>query len=321
MRRRSPTPRRPGPGILVILAIATAAPASLDAQQTRRMIIATNVVCREQPDPEAHVAHRYTPGDEVAVQDSTVAGAATWYLDGWHVRGARECWVYGPLTTPYDRARPEPAILAAVDRLLARDDAPFMDHVAVHNLLLSRHDLLEASPLLQLRRLQVVDAAMDAPDAYRPHVQGDPLRLAWVLSHGADLRYFESSEQWLTWPEVYWRLYDRHHDSEWAEEIAWAAAHGEVPADECYAECALDGIERRWARYWDAFPRGPHVDEAVDEAIETVEVTIRYCDPDFSDAGAVRQSIAAIREGLGDVAAGRKGELLELLRRMERECL
>lgn len=51
------------------------------------------------------------------------------------------------------------------------------------------------------------------------------------------------------------------------------------------------------------------------------EVTIRYCDPDFSDAGAVRQSMAAIREALGDVTSRRKGELLELLRRMEGECL
>jgi hypothetical protein len=64
-------------------------------------------------------------------------------------------------------------------------------------------------------------------------------------------------------PEVYWELYERHRQTQWAEEMAWAAARGDVRGDECGAACVLTQIERTYARYWSEFPRSAHVGEAL----------------------------------------------------------
>lgn len=148
-----------------------------------RMLLASGVACRAEPSVDAPVERRYLVGDVFYATGRADDGEATWYLDASRARGgSRGCWLYGPLTIEYDRGNPEPALLAAAERILSREeDVSFVEWVAVENLLLSAsgsHDggsPREASPLLELRRLQIIEGAVRAaPTAGPPPATPSP---------------------------------------------------------------------------------------------------------------------------------------------------
>lgn len=150
----------------------------------------------------------------------------------------------------------------------------FEDHVAVDDLLdrtvtraHSDTTVLETSPLLQLRRLRVLDRAARAPGTDRWAVAREPLMVAWFHAHEDVLLAYEPAGRWLLPADVYWDLFERHRDTPWAEEMAWAAARAAVPADECYAVCQLRRVSRTFARYWAAFPAGRWVPEALETTL------------------------------------------------------
>ncbi|MEJ2504342.1 MAG: hypothetical protein P8177_13680, partial [Gemmatimonadota bacterium] len=297
--------------LLAIVAVGSGVlPTDLAAQADLRMVLGSGVVCRARPDPGAPVRHRYALGDRVGATEERLVGGVTWYLDAHRVRGEEQCWIYGPLTVEWDRSDRMPALLAAADHVLAREGpVPFAEYVAVDNLLTQTGTrfgedapVIDGSPLLQLRRLQVIDRAVGAADAGRRPVELDPLKSAWMFAHRDVVEYYEPAGRWLMAAEVYWHLFDRHRDAPWAEEIAWAAANGTVPGDECYADCLLDRIERTWARYWAEYPRGVHTEAAVRNAIEILEWGAAWaCEPAMYDPADVAARIRRIHSTLDAV--------------------
>jgi len=251
----------------------------------------------------------------------------TWYRDASRARaGSSGCWLYGPLTVEWDPARPESALLAAADHILARTDQPsLVEWVAVDNLLrrgTAQYGFgiaqREMSPRVALRRLQVVEGAARAPDAQAPSVLGDPLRLAWLLDRD-ELRFHEPAGGWMMEADVYWQLYERYRDHDAADEIAWAAAQAGVPADECYASCLLSAVRSTWGRYWQERPAGAHVAEAVRNALEATSTAIRRgCEDD--DPSQARSLAPEILSSLEAVPAPQKAALEDQLRRLERDC-
>lgn len=307
-----------------LLFLAVTVPA---AGQQGRIVIGTNVACREAPDTSASVTVLYTLGDFVYPRTERRIHNRVWYNDTARVPGAPSpgCWIYGPLTTPWsDRER---ALLVAADHVLARTGpVPFEDYVAVDNLLSQTTPgghadtpLLESSPLLQLRRFQVLERAARAPGTGRRTVRRDPLKSAWFFANRDVLRYHEPAGGWMLSADVYWRLYERHQGTRWAEEIAWEAAQGAVLGDECDAGCVLDRMTRTYARYWGAFPDGRWVDEAISRAHDHADYGTRAgCA--HSTAAEVAGLAERVRDSLRAVAVPGKEALLAVVRRLQGQC-
>lgn len=311
----------------VVAVTGLAVPSTGAAQQSDlRMVIANGVACRAQPEVGAGVERRYSVGEVFNASDQAVDGEGTWYLD--QSRGGNQgCWIYGPLTVALDRVDPVPALLAAADHILARkDEVPFVEYVAVDNVLTQMparahgRPAIEDSPLLQLRRLQVIDRALAAPDANRWAVADDPLKAAWMHAHADLVQPFEPAGRWLMDAEVYWRLFEEHRGSEAAEMIAWAAAQGSVPADECYASCQLDMIRRTYGRYLVEFPRGKNAEEAVLRAGQIAEQGAALGCEMEGEAPRAMDLVETLRSSLVEVTAGRKQALLSHLGRIEGAC-
>lgn len=118
--------------------------------------------------------------------------------------------------------------------------------------------------------------------------------------------------------EVFWRLYDRHRDSEAADVIAWEAAQAAVPSDECYADCVLDRILRTYARYWTERPHGLHVEEALARATDQAAYAADLgCE--WSQPAATRDLLDRVRTSLERVNADQES-LRRQLRAIEAAC-
>jgi hypothetical protein len=310
---------------LALAALAFCEPAAAQQQQSR-MIIATHVACRSAPDLSSAVAVQYHLGDVFLPRGQSESDSGTWYLDTSRVPGAPSpgCWIHGSLTTEWsDR---EAALLAAADRILGRtDQVPFDDFVAVDNLLRQTPSgahapstVLETSPLLQLRRLQVLERAARAPGTWRMEVRRSPLKAAWFFANGDVLRYHEPAGRWIVPADAYWQLHDRYRSTPVAEEIAWAAAGAAVPGDECDAVCVLSRLNQTYARYWAAYPGGRWLSEAFAEAQRQLEHALQAgC---FGGSGEALNQTNAFRATLREATSRSRETLLGLVREIEGRC-
>ena len=312
-----------------VMLVISIAPAPVSAQGgDLRMLIANGVACRAEPEAAGAVEHRYSVGEILSARDRVEDGEATWYLNSLGARaGSRGCWIYGPLTVALDRSDPATALLAAANHILARsDEVPFVEYVAVDNVLTRMprrphgRAAIEDSPLLQLRRLEVIERALAAPDAQRGPVEQDPLKLAWMHAHADVASFFEPAGRWMMDADIYWRLFEEHRGSDAAEAIAWAAAQGSVPRDECYASCLLETIQRTYGRYWVELPRGAHVEEAVRRAGEIAAVGARLGCQFPEEPPRARELVGVLRSSLAPVSAAGSQALMMHLEAIERGC-
>lgn len=256
--------------LLGVLATASSAPGPAVES---RVVIEPDAPCRTQPDTLAAVAFRYHVGDVFVPADHRTVGGDLWHLDtARRGGGSPGCWVRDALTADWsDR---EAALTAAADRILSRtDDVTFEAFVAVDNFIVQTRSrsvpgarVIERSPILQLRRLQIVERAVDQPEAWPERARGDPLTSAWIFANRDVLTYHQPAGSWIVEADTYWRLFERHRDTVWAEEIAWAAAQGALVRDECDGACVLNSLLRTVARYWEAFPDGERMHEAMEHA-------------------------------------------------------
>lgn len=311
--------------VALLVTLGFAAPASLAAQQHQfRWVIATNVACRAEPRTSAPVVRRFDLGDVVVPRRESATRNGVWYLETSWTRDPG-CWIYGPLTT--DGADRERALVNAADRILSRPErVAFEDYVAIDNFLrvtrLAAHSdttVLERSPLLQLRWLQILERATRAVGSRRS-VTRNPLVYAWFVAHRAELRYHEPSGGWMLPADVYWSLYAEHRNTPWAEEIAWAAARGDLGGDECDAACRLDMLSRTYARYWKEFPQGRWVTEALTQGVRQTDYGLQAGCDYGGTAEAARVLATSIRESLAFVTNPRKDQLLAKVREIERIC-
>jgi len=310
-----------------------AMPAALCAQGADRMVVATNVVCRAEagrsgtPVASLDLAERLTVRRTTTVGPDTMdtadtadtADMAGWLLvDSPHRYG--ECWVYAPLTTPYDPGRPEDALAAVARHALEADGARSEDWVRVENLLREPPFGIDvdASSELSLLELQVIDGALSTIDRWV--VDRDPLKRAWILSHADVVRANEPGGNGYVERAEYWELHDRFADTEWADELAWQAASQPVGGDcegflNCYLQRMLEGV----AEYWGRHPAGAHVSDAVAEARDRARIVVeRACGGPESEVSI--EILDELRESLGPVAEEAKRPFLSDLDAIERRC-
>jgi hypothetical protein len=302
---------------------------SLAAQHVEtRVIIANNVACRVEPARDGASVRRLGVGDMLFLGERSESSGEIWYRDRY-----KQCWVYAALTT--EDGDPGQTLLTMADRILARTDTvSFEDYVAVHNLVryaAARYGsvasyslgppIFDRSPLLQLRRLQLVDRASSAISlrTTREELWRDPLGMAWVFSNQDALRYFEPGDGWFVFADKYWDLYEQYQHTTWAEEMAWVAARSHYPRDECDGPCVLQDLARTHARYWTTYPNGRWVRDALGEAERLAAAGAdRGCV--WSSAEDARDSSDLLRGTLDKVEAPGKEEVLSQIVLIEKAC-
>ena len=123
-------------------------------------VIETNVSCRSRPDPTLPSSEFHLPpGVQFTFNETVQSNGTTWYGNLY----GQACWV--PASAVIPNSSSFGTVLAAIaERILNRVGATFDDYVEVDNRFDSywcqRADA--ASPLLQLRRLQIIDKATGA---------------------------------------------------------------------------------------------------------------------------------------------------------------
>jgi hypothetical protein len=305
--------------------ISSAKTVERDLPLQTHMVITTSAVCRVAPDSSAVVDYSYKVGDVVGATKTAQENGKLWYFDAWRIRGvAPTCWIDASLTTEFSAANPEPALLAVVDHLLQNPDkAQFEDYVAVENLLLgpTYSPVVKSSGLLQFRKLSLIDQAISRDDARDAAFDEDPLKEAWVRSQGNLVIYDRPDGRWYVLPERYWDLYEKYKQEPWAEDLAWTAAQAIVPSDECYADCILNKVSRTFAKYWQIFPTGHNVDQALTASNTMAKYAAELaCSSDDTDFSVPRPLVEEIRTSLANVRDTGKGELLDDLAQIERKC-
>ena len=230
-------------------------------------VVAPDAACRVRPS-------RTAPASRVLRLDlhfrthraDTAVGGEAWVF---HPPGS--CWVAAAHTAPGDS--PDHVTLMA-DRFLTSGEGWSTDnHLALLAVLSSRHwghrDVVEASPVLGLRRLAVLRGVLRTGEFISIHPRyADAVTLAWIAALGPDIALTAEGHAWTVSDEAYLTLYGRHRSDPFAEEILWTYA-SESDAYSCEGDYLCDveqAVNRRLARYWTEFPDGRHIAGAVESA-------------------------------------------------------
>lgn len=138
------------------------------------------------------------------------------------------CWLSESVLPPSHA--PEADLLNIADRLLgAPEGRPLSQWVAAHNFFMHpwNRAMVDASALLSLRRLELLDRAMSAvgePGPWQPALaELDPLVSAWVESLGDQVVY-SSRRKWRVSREAFEALHEAHRNDPVADEILRRAA-------------------------------------------------------------------------------------------------
>ncbi|MDE2982391.1 MAG: hypothetical protein OXU74_14460 [Gemmatimonadota bacterium] len=263
---------------LALVAAVVAEPDPAAAQYGTASVPA-ETVCRAAPQPSADAVGMLEAGDLVLVYQgvSTSAGQWTRITAGTLGRfGVPDgCWVPSSDVVP---ARGTGHFLQLADGLLSATVSPTLDELlAVHNLFGHPwyREEVEASPVLGLRRLQLLRAAL-RPLGPR---DADALTLAWIRALEDEVSLAQEGHAWTVSDEAYLNLYEKHRSGSFAEEIMWAYA-SESGTRNCEGEFACDvreAVNNRLARYWTDFPAGRHIAEAVEAARTVIGHGLESC--------------------------------------------
>ncbi|WP_420438558.1 hypothetical protein [Candidatus Palauibacter sp.] len=302
--------------------------ASEDPPEAREFaIIAPDVACREQLSPGAPGGSLPVDSHFSTVRADTSAAGETWVL----VR-SKACWVAARHTAP---GGTDQHVSRIVERFLTSGEGWSLDgFLRVYNVLSSRNrghaEVVEASAILGLRRLEVLGEALD----FLSPRSVDALTLAWVGSLGDEVAVTAEGHAWTVGDSAYLSLHEKHRGHPFAEEIMWKFA-SESDAYSCEGDysCVVEQrVAIRLARYWRDYPRGQHVAEAIERARALLAHGLETCnaargtEPGSREANAwlwtywgqrgadIAKDLVATLAGVGD---DDKGPLVDVLGALE----
>ena len=256
--------------------------------------------------------------------NTTVSGEDwTFVFDG--------CWVLASQTAPGDS---DEHLLAIADGFLSADEGRSVDNLLwVYNVLSGRktghRDVVDAYGILSLRRLEVIERWLGTFDSF----DADPLTVAVVQSLKEEVVHFDPGGIWILRDDAFLKLYEQHRDSPEAHEMLWKLATATAYHDcEGSFACHAHIILSRVGRYWVAYPRGPHIAEAITRARDALQWDLDDCDaardavPDYPGAGwsefarweeSGAEAARELRASLTDVAEEVRAPLVEVLDALE----
>ena len=171
-------------------------------------------------------------------------------------------------------------------------------------------------PEFELFRLLALARAAESVERYMPE---DPAQREWLAAHRNELVYSESGGVWLVGSDLFWQLEVRYRGSPVGERIAWEAALNGLPGEcEGFVNCYFAVMLLLDAKYLEFYPRGPHLDAALDridylfkEVLNDKDGAIYAVDP--ADRAALQEQVRELGAILQRLANPRKNEMLERL--------
>ncbi|MDE2974695.1 MAG: hypothetical protein OXU64_08265 [Gemmatimonadota bacterium] len=235
--------------------------------------IAPDAACGREPSPDAEVRSTLPLDHHFSSDrpDTAVAG------EQWTFVSRKGCWVQASLTAPGDTD--EHVVRIAERFLTAPAGRSREDLLRVYNVLSGRRpghgDALERSPVLSLRRLELLEGWLRTFSSYG----ADPLALAVIRTLGADVGHFEPGAQWFLRDDALLSLHERYRDHPRAHEILWKLATSTALHD-CAGDlaCFIEAeVLDRAAVYWLGYPEGPRVADAVARAVDRLNPELEGC--------------------------------------------
>jgi hypothetical protein len=300
----------------VVVAVLLSAPVPQNSPQPQRIVAASNVRLRAEPQTAAEEVTRLPLGTVLTQLETSADGA--WFRV--QTPDGKLGWVFGNLTESFSerervavyrriiQSRLRPASISFPD---ASDLFQFVDRVApqVQSPVRAEFDLF---------RLRALHRSLDQIMGYEPK---DPAHRDWIKSHEDDLVYSEPAGQWLVRADLYWELEMRDHGNPIADEIAWEAANTGIPGEcEGYIPCYFAVFLLSDARYLDLYPSGRHGEEAGEHIDYLLQEVLKPNNPytmDSRDSGELHESIVKLSTILERSSIPKKTAMLTRLKRIE----
>jgi len=210
-----------------------------------------------------------------------------------------------------------------VDHQLRRKKLTFEQFVELDNLVadpnrrnIAGHQQLHTSGLLRFRMLQLLEQVLGPAQRNFGELEADPLRKAWLIAHDAQVSYYGPAGVWLVPGTAYWDIYEQNKNAKWAEEVAWIASQHGPSTDACETDCLLGSqLMGGPQQYWQRFPNGPHIAEALRYAADRARLA-GTC----SEFDTTRDLVEEIRTSLAKVTHPEKLQVLKSLDQLKRPC-
>lgn len=180
-------------------------------------------------------------------------------------------WIFGGLLADYDSTHQQQIFSRIIGERLKLESMSFEDGVDFYNFvsrILRQAKDKTTRGELELARLHAVDRAVSAIPTNQQ--ERSPYR-DFYNAHRSEIYYHELAGGWYVEPDQYWSLAMNHLGTAVGDRIAWDAAHairpGECEDDEV---CQFLALHQTEGRYLSLYPKGMHVDEALQRIAEAL---------------------------------------------------
>jgi len=300
----------------VISAVLLSATPSQNNPQVQRIVYASNVRLRAEPQTTADELMRLALGTVLTQLETSADG--TWYRV--QTPDGKSGWVFANLTQPFSERDSTAIYRRVIQSRLKADTLSFSDASDLFQFVERIAPQIQGPGRAEfdLFRLRALHRSIDQIMGYEPK---DPAHRDWINKHEDSLVYSEPAGQWLVRADLYWELEARNRGNPLAEEIAWDAATIGIPGEcEGYIPCYFAVFLLSDARYLDLYPNGRHAEEAAEHIDYLLQETLKPNNPytmDSRDSWELRESIAKLSRILERSSILEKTTMLTRLRRIE----
>lgn len=314
--------------LFITICVSLSAKASAQTTTEKlRITIATGVRLRIAPTSAAGEVARLGIGVVVkelnqSINTEQVGGVEEhWYQviapDG------KQGWVFGAFAAPFDTSTRADVYRKIASERLKVESATFAEWSDFEKFLSKAiTEIKQIAVLAELEFARLV-ATKRALESIPFDKQQEPVYQNWIKAREKSVVYSEPAGQWFVRADLFWDLQKKYSALAIAEQIAWTAANNPLPGEcEGYIPCHLYAFNQTEGRYLKLYPRGPHVNEAVDNLAEQLEQFVNdiktATPPDATDRGEAQTVLRELRTAVTKTAAQKKAVVLRQLDALEK---
>jgi hypothetical protein len=238
-------------------------------------------------------------------------------------------WVFGSFLTRFDEKRKGEIYRSIAAAKLKAETGSFADYADLTRFLATAStEVTDRATLAELELWRWV-ALQKAFMNIESDKQQQPDYQRFIKAHQAHAVYSEPGGLWLVKPEILWNLQKKYADLPIGDTIAWEAATLPLPG-ECEDDdtCATMYMNDTKGRYLTRYPTGKHVNEALDELLQSVQginEQLKHVELPKGNSKQAQQmrrdalaAIAKLRASVAKVTNPKKTKLLQLLAQYEK---
>lgn len=283
-----------------------------------------------------------TSGEEVArlpigtllkqIDNEQRAGQVGEKNDYWYhvaLPNGKEGWVFGFFLTRFDEKRRGEIYKSIASTKVKAEKASFAEFADLARFLsTATSEVTDRATLAELElwrwlALQQAFNNIESDKIQQPEYQ------RFIKANQANAVYSDPGGVWLVKADILWNLQKKYADLPIGETIAWEAATQSLPG-ECEGDdtCATIYTNRTKGRYLQLYPKGKHVNEAMEALLQTLQSINEQMKEVATPKGnskadqQIRKealaAIAQLRTSVAKVMHPKKSRLLQLIAQYEK---